>query len=53
TMADIAAGCVWLASDECFMTGQNMQVNGGLTLRANPSTADIEASILAALSAAN
>jgi 2-hydroxycyclohexanecarboxyl-CoA dehydrogenase len=47
TMADIAAGCVWLASDECFMTGQNMQVNGGLTLRANPSKAEIQASVLA------
>ncbi len=52
TSADIAAGCVWLASDECFMTGQNLQVNGGLTLRANPSRADIEASVAAAMQAA-
>lgn len=52
TMEDIAAGCVWLASDECFMTGQNLQVNGGLTLRANPSKADIEASVAAATAAA-
>lgn len=52
TSGDIAAGCVWLASDECFMTGQNMQVNGGLTLRANPSKADIEASVVAAMAAA-
>jgi NAD(P)-dependent dehydrogenase (short-subunit alcohol dehydrogenase family) len=37
TAADIAAAAVWLASDECFMTGQNLQVNGGLTLRANPT----------------
>jgi len=37
TSADIAAAAVWLASDECFMTGQNLQVNGGLTLRANPT----------------
>ena len=49
TSEDIAAGCVFLASDECFMTGQNLQVNGGLTLRANPSKADIEASVVAAL----
>jgi len=48
TMEDIAAGCVWLASDECFMTGENMQVNGGLTLRSNPSKAEIEASVVAA-----
>ncbi|QUT07491.1 SDR family oxidoreductase [Sphingobium phenoxybenzoativorans] len=51
TSEDIAAGCVWLASDECFMTGQNLQVNGGLTLRANPSKADIEASVVAAMAA--
>lgn len=51
TSDDIAAGCVWLASDECFMTGQNLQVNGGLTLRANPSKADIEASVAAAMAA--
>ncbi|MGE4410559.1 MAG: SDR family oxidoreductase [Sphingomonadales bacterium] len=49
TSDDIAAGCVFLASDECFMTGQNLQVNGGLTLRANPSKADIESSIQTAL----
>ena len=51
TSADIAASCVFLASDECFMTGQNLQVSGGLTLRANPSTADIEASVAAAMAA--
>lgn len=37
TSQDIAAAAVWLALDECFMTGQNLQVNGGLTLRANPT----------------
>jgi NAD(P)-dependent dehydrogenase (short-subunit alcohol dehydrogenase family) len=37
TSDDIAAAAVWLASDECFMTGQHLQVNGGLTLRSNPS----------------
>lgn len=37
TSEDIAAAAVWLASDECFMTGENLQVNGGLTLRGNPS----------------
>lgn len=36
TADDIAEAAVWLASDECFMTGQNLQVNGGLTLRRNP-----------------
>jgi len=51
TSEDIAAAAVWLASDECFMTGQNLQVNGGLTLRGNPSGADIAASIGRAVSA--
>lgn len=45
TSEDIAAAAVWLASDECFMTGENLQVNGGLTLRRNPSKQDIEASV--------
>lgn len=36
TADDIAEAAVWLASDECFMTGQNLQINGGLTLRRNP-----------------
>lgn len=47
TSDDIAAGCVWLSSDECFMSGQNLQVNGGLTLRRNPTRAEIEASVVA------
>jgi NAD(P)-dependent dehydrogenase (short-subunit alcohol dehydrogenase family) len=33
---DIAAAATFLASDECFMTGENLQVNGGLCLRRNP-----------------
>jgi NAD(P)-dependent dehydrogenase (short-subunit alcohol dehydrogenase family) len=48
TKEDIAAGCVFLASDECFMTGQNLQVNGGLTLRRNPNKQEIEASVVRA-----
>lgn len=45
TSADIAAAAVFLASDECFMTGDNLQVNGGLTLRRNPMSEEIAASI--------
>lgn len=52
TSDDIAAAAVWLASDECFMTGQNLQVNGGLTLRGNPSADDIQASVASAMAAA-
>ena len=48
TSDDIAAASVFLASDECFMSGQNLQVNGGLTLRSNPSKAQIIAAMKAA-----
>jgi len=43
TIDDIASAALWLASDECFMTGQNLQVNGGLTLRRNPTFAEMGA----------
>lgn len=45
TCNDIAEAACWLASDGCFMTGQNLQVNGGLTLRGNPSREEIARSI--------
>lgn len=45
TKEDIAAAAVWLASDECFMTGENLQVNGGLTLRRNPTRAEMAAAM--------
>lgn len=45
TSDDIAAAAVFVASDECFMTGETFQVNGGLTLRGNPSNEQIDASI--------
>ncbi len=48
TIDDVAAAAVWLASDECFMTGQNLQVNGGLTLRRNPSRAEVDAEVIKA-----
>jgi 2-hydroxycyclohexanecarboxyl-CoA dehydrogenase len=51
TSEDIAAAVVWLASDECFMTGQNLQVNGGLTLRRNPTREEIAASVGRAMAA--
>jgi len=52
TSDDIAAAAIWLASDECFMTGQNLQVNGGLTLRRNPNRDEITASVMKAMAAA-
>lgn len=48
TSEDVAAAAVWLASDECFMTGENLQVNGGLTLRRNPTREEIAAAVLGA-----
>lgn len=43
TVDDIAEAALWLASDACFMTGQTLQVNGGLTLRRNPTFAEMDA----------
>lgn len=51
TKEDIARACAWVASDQCFMTGQTLQVNGGLTLRRNPTNAEIRASVRAARAA--
>jgi NAD(P)-dependent dehydrogenase (short-subunit alcohol dehydrogenase family) len=51
TMEDVAAAAAWVASDECFMTGQTFQVNGGLTLRRNPRNAEIVAAAKAAKAA--
>jgi len=53
TSEDIAEAVVFLASDECFMTGQNLQVNGGLTLRRNPSRDEIRASVERAAASAS
>lgn len=41
TIEDVAAAAVWLSSDDCFMTGENLQINGGLTLRRNPTFAEM------------
>jgi len=49
TSEDVAAACVFLSEDECFMTGENLQVNGGLTLRRNPSAAEMEAAVAKAM----
>ncbi|MFC3443336.1 SDR family oxidoreductase [Sphingobium rhizovicinum] len=48
TADDIADAVAWLASDGCFMSGQNLQVNGGLTLRGNPTSAEVDAAVIAA-----
>lgn len=48
TADDIADAVAWLASDGCFMSGQNLQVNGGLTLRGNPTSAEVDEAVIAA-----
>jgi NAD(P)-dependent dehydrogenase (short-subunit alcohol dehydrogenase family) len=48
TADDIANAALWLASAESFVTGQTLQVNGGLTLRRNPTPKEINASMRAA-----
>jgi hypothetical protein len=40
---DLARAAVWLASEECFMTGENLQVNGGFVLRRHPTKEEIAA----------
>jgi len=49
TPDDIAAAVVFLAEDQCFMTGENLQVNGGLTLRRNPRPDEIAAAVAEAM----
>ena len=51
TAADVANAAVWLCSDDCFVTGENIQPNGGLTLRGNPQAGDIERAVSAAMAA--
>jgi NAD(P)-dependent dehydrogenase (short-subunit alcohol dehydrogenase family) len=51
TVEDVANAALFVASDECFMTGQTFHVTGGLTLRRNPTAAEIAASVQAAATA--
>lgn len=51
TLEDTAEAITWLCSDGCFLTGECLQVNGGLTLRRNPTNAEIVAAARAARAA--
>jgi 2-hydroxycyclohexanecarboxyl-CoA dehydrogenase len=48
TSDDIANAALWLGSDESFVTGQVLQINGGLTLRRNPTPREISVSLKSA-----
>ena len=52
TVDDVAHACLWLSTDTAFVTGQNIQPNGGLTLRGNPQAGDVTAAIGAAMARA-
>ena len=45
---DIAAACLFVASDRCFITGQTFQVNGGVTLGRNPTKDEMMQAAMAA-----
>jgi NAD(P)-dependent dehydrogenase (short-subunit alcohol dehydrogenase family) len=49
TVEDVAHACLWLCTDTAFITGQNIQPNGGLTLRGNPQASDVGAAVGAAM----
>lgn len=48
TSEDVASAALWLACPESFVTGQVLQVNGGLTLRRNPLPREINAGLASA-----
>lgn len=49
TVEDVAQACLWLSTDQAFVTGANIQPNGGLTLRGNPQAGDVAAAVGAAM----
>ncbi len=51
TLDDTAEAITWLCTDACFLTGECLQVNGGLTLRRNPTNAEIVSAAKAAKAA--
>ncbi|MEM1051971.1 MAG: SDR family oxidoreductase [Pseudomonadota bacterium] len=51
TSEDVAQTCAFLCSDQAFITGENLQPNGGVTLRGNPQANDIQAAVGAAMAA--
>jgi NAD(P)-dependent dehydrogenase (short-subunit alcohol dehydrogenase family) len=49
TVDDVAHACLWLCSDNAYVTGANIHPNGGLVMRGNPQASDVAASVGAAM----
>jgi NAD(P)-dependent dehydrogenase (short-subunit alcohol dehydrogenase family) len=49
TLDDVAHACLWLSTDQAYVSGANIQPNGGLTLRGNPQASDVAAAVGAAM----
>ncbi|MFO6431825.1 SDR family NAD(P)-dependent oxidoreductase [Erythrobacter sp. W302b] len=49
TVEDVAHACLWLSADQAYVTGANIQPNGGLIMRGNPQAGDVAAAVGAAM----
>jgi NAD(P)-dependent dehydrogenase (short-subunit alcohol dehydrogenase family) len=49
TVDDVAHACLWLSTDQAYVTGANIQPNGGLIMRGNPQAHDVAAAVGAAM----
>lgn len=49
TVDDVAHACLWLCTDQAYVTGANIQPNGGLIMRGNPQASDVAAAVGAAM----
>ncbi len=49
TVDDVAHACLWLCTDTAYVTGANIQPNGGLIMRGNPQASDVAAAVGAAM----
>ena len=49
TSEDVAPAAVYLASDQCSVSGRNLRVDGGLTLRRSPTQEEIGACVARAM----
>jgi NAD(P)-dependent dehydrogenase (short-subunit alcohol dehydrogenase family) len=49
TVDDVAHACLWLSTDQAYVTGANIQPNGGLIMRGNPQAGDVAAAVGAAM----